>query len=46
MLRTISVGNHVYIQGIFEKDLPSGRILVRVGERLYEGFPVQAKAAA
>ncbi len=44
MLRTITVGSHVSIQGIFVRALTDGRILVRVGERLFKGMPVETKA--
>lgn len=45
MLRTITVGTCVQVQGVFERQLENGKILVRVGERLYEGTPVEKKAA-
>ena len=44
MLRTITVGSCVSIQGAFVKALPDGRIAVRVGNTVYKGYPV-AKAA-
>ncbi len=44
MLRTITLGSCVSVQGLLEKSLPDGRILVRVGSTLYAGYPV-AKAA-
>ena len=40
MLRTVTIGSCVSIQGIFVKALSNGRIRVRVGKSLYEGFPV------
>ncbi len=47
MLRTITLGSCVSVQGHYEKTLPDGRICVRVGERFYSGHPVKpiAKAA-
>ncbi len=47
MLRTITLGSCVSVQGHFEKSLPDGRISVRVGNRIYSGHPVKpiAKAA-
>ncbi|WP_165354619.1 hypothetical protein [Tropicimonas sp. IMCC6043] len=45
MLRTITIGSHVSIQGNFVRDLRDGRILVQVGERLFKGTPVETKAA-
>ncbi len=44
MLRTITVGSHVSIQGTFVRALTDGRILVRVGERLFKGTPIEPKA--
>lgn len=46
MLRTILMGSCVYVQGTFVRNLADGKIVVRVGERLYRGLPVLAKAAA
>jgi hypothetical protein len=40
MLRTITIGSCVSIQGILEKTLPDGRVTVRVGSQLYVGKPV------
>ena len=34
------VGSCVSVQGLFVKALDGGRIVVRVGERMYEGLPV------
>lgn len=45
MLRTITLGSCVSVQGTFERQLDNGKILVRVGNRLFEGFPVLKKAA-
>jgi hypothetical protein len=44
MLKTITVGSCVSVQGAYVKALPDGRIAVRVGETIYKGYPV-AKAA-
>ncbi len=44
MLRTITLGTCVSVQGVFERALDNGRILVRVGDRLFEGVPVGKKA--
>lgn len=46
MLRTISIGSCVTIQGAFVKDLANGKIQVRVGERVFEGRPVSGKKVA
>lgn len=40
MIRTITVGTHISVQGMFERDLGNGRIVVRVGEQTYAGKPV------
>ncbi|MFT3689995.1 hypothetical protein [Paenirhodobacter sp.] len=40
MLRTITVGTCVSVQGTFETQLDNGRIVVRVDDRLYVGRPV------
>jgi hypothetical protein len=45
MLRTIIIGSCVQVQGLFERQLENGKILVRVGTRLFEGYPVARKAA-
>ncbi|WP_281178059.1 hypothetical protein [Aestuariivita boseongensis] len=44
MLKTITVGSCVSIQGLYVKTLPDGRVAVRVGDTIYTGYPV-AKAA-
>lgn len=44
MLRTIMVGSCVSVQGTFERQLDNGKILVRVGERVFAGRPVSKKA--
>lgn len=41
MLRTITVGTHVQIQGLFVKALENGKVVVSVGSREYEGHPVK-----
>ncbi|WP_068116098.1 translation initiation factor 2 [Tropicimonas marinistellae] len=46
MLRTITIGAHSSVQGVFVQDLKDGRILVRVGDRTYTGNPVTYKKAA
>ena len=40
MLRTVTIGSHVSIQGIFVKLLECGRMQVRVGSRIFTGQPV------
>ena len=45
MLRTITVGSCVSVQGTFEAQLENGKIVVRVDDRPYAGRPVSRKAA-
>ena len=45
MLRTIVLGSCVSVQGLFVRNLPGGRIIVRVGEQLYAGRPIGSRAA-
>lgn len=45
MIRTITIGSCVSIQGIFVRAYADGTILVRVGERLFRGKPVEQYAA-
>lgn len=40
MIRTISIGQYISIQGVFEGAVANGNIVVRVGSRTYEGRPV------
>ncbi|WP_417250136.1 hypothetical protein [Celeribacter sp.] len=42
MLKSITVGNYVSVQGYFVRESTNGRIVVRVGNRTYEGKPVSA----
>lgn len=44
MLKTITLGTCISVQGTFVKSLANGRIVVRVGERIFEGRPVGAQA--
>jgi len=44
MLRTITLGSCVSVQGTLVTKLDNGKIRIRVGEKTYEGFPV-SKAA-
>jgi hypothetical protein len=41
MLRTITVGNHIQVQGLFVRSLENGKVIVAVGERQYQGQPVE-----
>jgi hypothetical protein len=40
MIRTIQIGSCVSVQGLLVKLLDNGKMIVRVGERLFEGVPV------
>lgn len=44
MLRTITVGTYISVQGTFVRALADGRIVVRVGEKLFQGRPVSVAA--
>lgn len=44
MLRTITLGSCVSVQGAFVRQLENGKIVVRVGDRTFEGRPI-SKAA-
>jgi hypothetical protein len=40
MLRTITIGSSISVQGIFVKDMPDGRVAVKVDDIIYSGKPV------
>lgn len=40
MIRTITVGSCVSIQGLLVKQLDNGQLVIRVGDRLYQGSAV------
>lgn len=44
MLRTIIIGSKILVQGLVERMTPEGRLIIRVGDRLVEGWPVEATA--
>jgi hypothetical protein len=44
MLRTIVLGSAVSVQGTFVRELPDGRIVVKVDDTIFSGKPV-GKAA-
>ncbi len=46
MHRTITVGNYLSVQGTFVRQLPDGRIEVRVGSKVFAGHPVVRSSAA
>jgi hypothetical protein len=44
MLRTITMGSCVSVQGTYVRALPDGKIVVQVGQKVYEGRPVKVAA--
>ncbi|SMY07118.1 hypothetical protein LOM8899_01250 [Flavimaricola marinus] len=42
MLRTITLGSCVSVQGLLVRNLDNGRVVIQVGDRTYEGMPVNA----
>ena len=46
MLRTITVGNSLLIQGVVVGKTTDGLLIVRVGEQTYAGKPVPSLRAA
>jgi hypothetical protein len=46
MLRTISVGSCVSIQGLLVGQMNDGKIMVKVDEKTYVGYPVTASKSA
>jgi hypothetical protein len=46
MLKTITLGRHISIQGVFVRRLPGGMVVVRVGQTLHAGWPVQGRATS
>jgi hypothetical protein len=43
MLRTITIGSCVSVQGTFVRAMPDGRISVQVDSTVYSGVPVTKK---
>lgn len=44
MLRTITIGSCVSIQGLFVSELSNGKIIVQVDDKTFVGKPVPAPA--
>lgn len=44
MMRTIVIGSCVMVQGLLEKTLPDGRLVVRVDNQIFTGLPVNRAA--
>jgi len=40
MVKTITVGNYVSVQGMYVRDLADGLIVVRVGHKEFVGRPI------
>ncbi|WP_281352073.1 hypothetical protein [Paracoccus aestuariivivens] len=40
MIRTITIGSCISVQGVFERQVSNGNIIVRVGSKTFEGKPV------
>ncbi|WP_417242109.1 hypothetical protein [Celeribacter sp.] len=40
MIKSITLGNYISVQGLFVRDSTDGKIVVRVGEKTFEGTPV------
>ena len=40
MIRTITLGSCVSVQGIFVKTAENGKIIIRVGKQIFKGLPV------
>jgi hypothetical protein len=45
MYRTITVGSCVSVQGLLVKTLSDGKMVIKVDERLFVGYPVQSVRA-
>ena len=46
MIKTILLGSCTFVQGTFVRKLDDGKIVVRVGDRVFQGVPVTSSAAA
>lgn len=46
MIRSITLGEYISVQGIFVKETPSGKVIVRVGDKTFEGKPITSSRAA
>ncbi len=40
MVKTITLGNYISVQGLWVRDLADGRMVVRVGQKEFVGRPV------
>jgi len=46
MLRTIAIGEHVSVQGLLVGNTADGRVMIKVGDKVFTGFPVNTVRAA
>lgn len=46
MLRTITIGSCVSVQGLFVGDLQDGKIMIKVDDTTFVGTPVKTAKAA
>lgn len=46
MLRTIAVGSCVSVQGLLVRTLSDGKLVIKVDEKLFVGFPVSGARVA
>lgn len=46
MLKTITVGSCVSVQGTYVGTTPDGRVEVKVGNQIFRGVPVSGAVAA
>ena len=42
MMRSISLGKYISVQGLFVSELNNGNIVVQVGAKTFEGKPISA----
>lgn len=40
MLRTITIGSHIQVQGLLVRTLANGKVIISVGEQEFEGKPI------
>jgi len=45
MLQTVQIGSCVSVQGTFVRQLSNGQVTVRVGDKVFSGYPISANAA-
>ena len=46
MLRTITIGSCVSVQGLFVCQLADGKIVIKVDDKTFVGYPVTSARAA